>query len=267
MSAATERTQGAVGAATALDRFRLDGRVAIVTGASSGLGAAFAQALAEAGADLVLAARRVERLAATARLVTQLGRRAAVVRCDVRDPDDCAGAVAAAMNEFGQADVLVNNAGVGAAVAATREEPDHFRWLIETNLEGAYWCAQHFARVAGPGSSIVNVASTLGLRPVPLPHAGYVASKAGLLGLTRDLAMQWTRRKGIRVNAIAPGYFPSEMSDAIDEPGRAMIEERTLFGRFGRIDEVTPALLFLASDASSYVTGTTLAVDGGLSMH
>ncbi|MER5917010.1 SDR family oxidoreductase [Streptomyces sp. NPDC001982] len=250
-----------------LDRFRLDDKVVILTGASAGLGVAFARALAEAGADLVIGSRREDKLADTARMIHALGRTAVPVRCDVRKPEDCAALIDAAMSEFGKVDVLVNNAGVGAAIAATREEPEHFKWLIETNLEAPYWCAQSFARVAQPGSSIINVSSTLGLRPVRMPQAGYVASKTGLLGLTRDLAVQWTARKGIRVNALAPGYFPSDMSDKMGPRERALVDDGTLFGRFGRIEELTPALIFLASDASSYITGTTIAVDGGLSLH
>jgi NAD(P)-dependent dehydrogenase (short-subunit alcohol dehydrogenase family) len=171
------------------------------------------------------------------------------------------------MAEYGKVDVLVNNAGVGAAVPATREPPEHFRWLIETNLEGPYWCAQSFARVAPAGSSIINITSTLGLRPVRMPQAGYVSSKAGLIGLTRDLAIQWTARKGIRVNALAPGYFPSDMSDRLGAEERSIVERDILFGRFGRLEELTPALIFLASDASSYISGATIAVDGGLSLH
>jgi NAD(P)-dependent dehydrogenase (short-subunit alcohol dehydrogenase family) len=252
---------------TPLDRFRLDGKVAVVTGASSGLGVAFSTALAQAGASVVIGSRREDKLAQTCRLIGELGGEALAVRCDVTNPADCEGLVRAAVEKFGHADVLVNNAGVGASVPSTHEEPDHFRRLIETNLLGVYWCAQAFARVAPRGSSIINIASTLGLRPVALPQAGYVASKAGVIGLTRDLAMQWTSRKGIRVNTLAPGYFPSEMSDPIAGRERKMIEDLILFGRFGTIDEITPALIFLASDASSYMTGATLAVDGGLSMH
>jgi NAD(P)-dependent dehydrogenase (short-subunit alcohol dehydrogenase family) len=250
-----------------LDRFRLDGKVVIVTGASSGLGVGFAQALAQAGADLVLTARREDKVAEVARTIEDLGRRAFPFGCDVRHPEECAAVVDAAMAEYGKVDVLVNNAGVGAAIAATREPPEHFKWLIETNLAGPYWCAQSFARVAQPGSAIINIASTLALRPVRMPHAGYVASKAGLIGLTRDLAIQWTAPKGIRVNALAPGYFPSDMTDKVSDESRSIIEQQTLFGRFGRLDELTPALVFLASDASSYVSGTTITVDGGLSLH
>jgi NAD(P)-dependent dehydrogenase (short-subunit alcohol dehydrogenase family) len=250
-----------------LDRFRLDGKVVIVTGASSGLGVGFAQALAQAGADLVLASRREDKVAEVARTIGDLGRRAIPLRCDVRDPKECAAIVDAAMAEYGKVDVLVNNAGVGAAIAATRELPEHFRWLIETNLAGPYWSAQSFARVAQPGSTIINIASTLALRPVRVPLAGYVASKTGLIGLTRDLAIQWTARKGIRVNALAPGYFPSDMSNKLGDEERSIIEQETLFGRFGRLDELTPALVFLASDASSYISGTTITVDGGRSLH
>jgi NAD(P)-dependent dehydrogenase (short-subunit alcohol dehydrogenase family) len=250
-----------------LDRFRLDGKVVIVTGASSGLGVSFAQALAQAGADLVLASRREDKLADVARWIVEEGRRALPLRCDVRDPEDCAAAIDAAIAEYGKVDVLVNNAGVGAAIAATRESPEHFRWLIETNLEGPYWCAQSFARVALPGSTIINIASTLAVRPARMPQAGYVASKTGLVGLTRDLAIQWTERKGIRVNALAPGYFPSDMSDMLGDEERSIIEQETLFGRFGRLDELTPSLVFLASDASSYMSGTTITVDGGRSLY
>ena len=174
----------------------------------------------------------------------------------------------AAVEQFGKVDVLVNNAGVGASPCRPPgRTPDHFRNLVETNLEGPYWCAQAFAWVAKPGSVIVNVSSTLGLRPTQMPQAGYVSSKAGLIGLTRDLAVQWTARKGIRVNALAPGDFPSDMGDRLGEKERAHVTETSLFQRFGRVDELTPALIFLASDASSYISGSTVAVDGGLTFH
>lgn len=248
-----------------LDLFRMDGKVAVVTGASSGLGVGFARTLAQAGADVVLAARRVDRLAETERIVTGVGRRALALACDVADPDACTRVIAAAIEEFGRVDVLVNNAGVGSAVPATRETPDEFRGVIDINLNGTYWMAQAAGRVMAPGSSIVNIASILGLTTVRLPQAAYAASKAGVVGLTRDLAQQWSGRKGIRVNALAPGYFASEMTDGMAD---AVIEEyvlpRTLFGRLGDAHELNPALLFLASDASSYVTGITLPVDGGI---
>src|SRR4051794_1791420 len=189
------------------DLFRLDGKVAVVTGASSGLGVAFAQALAEAGADVALGARRVDRLAETAGLVEAAGRRALSIATDVADPASCQALVDAAMAEFGRVDVLVNNAGIGTAAPATREAPEEFRKVIDVNLNGCYWMAQSCGRVMQPGSSIINISSVLGITTAGLPQAAYAASKAGLIGLTRDLAQQWTGRKGIRVNAIAPGFF------------------------------------------------------------
>jgi NAD(P)-dependent dehydrogenase (short-subunit alcohol dehydrogenase family) len=248
-----------------LDLFRLDGRVAIVTGASSGLGVAFAQALAEAGADVVLAARREDRLADTRELVEAAGGRAIAVRTDVTDPQACQALVDAALASFGHVDVLVNNAGVGTAYPATRETPEQFRGVIEVNLFGCYWMAQACGRVMKPGSSIVNIASILGLTTAGLPQAAYASSKAALIGLTRDLAQQWTGRKGIRVNALAPGFFQSEMVD--DVPASYLEEHvlpRTLVGRLGRAEELAAVLVFLASDAAGYVTGTTLAVEGGM---
>ena len=183
--------------------------MAIVTGASSGLGVAFARALAEAGADLVLAARRADRLEDTRRMVAGLGRRAIAVPTDVTDPAACSALVDRAVAEFGRVDILVNNAGVGTAVPALKETPEQFRGVVELNLNGCYWMAQACARVMRPGSSIVNISSVIGITTAGLPQAAYSASKAGLIGLTRDLAQQWTGRKGIRVNAIAPGFFES----------------------------------------------------------
>jgi NAD(P)-dependent dehydrogenase (short-subunit alcohol dehydrogenase family) len=251
---------------TVLDLFRLDGRVAIVTGASSGLGVAFAQALAEAGADVVLGARRVDRLEETKALVEQAGRRALAVTTDVASPEDCQQLVDAAMAEFGQVDVLVNNAGVGTAVPATRETPEQFRQVVDVNLNGCYWMAQACGRVMKPGSSIVNISSVLGLTTAGLPQAAYAASKAGLIGLTRDLAQQWTGRKGIRVNALAPGFFASEMTDQYPPGYLESQEGRIPAGRKGDPQELAAALVFLAGPAGGYVTGQTLAVDGGMTI-
>jgi NAD(P)-dependent dehydrogenase (short-subunit alcohol dehydrogenase family) len=249
---------------TILDMFRLDGRVAIVTGASSGLGRDFARALAEAGADVVLAARREDRLAGTRALVEEAGRRAITVRTDVSVPEDCQALVDAAMAGFGRVDILVNNAGVGTAVPATRETPEQFRQVIDVNLNGCYWMAQACGRVMKPGSSIVNISSILGLTTAGLPQAAYAASKAGLIGLTRDLAQQWTGRKGIRVNALAPGFFASEMTEQYPADYLEGQLERVLVGRAGDPDELAAALVFLVSDAGGYVTGTTVPVEGGL---
>ncbi|ADB76722.1 SDR family NAD(P)-dependent oxidoreductase [Geodermatophilus obscurus] len=249
---------------TVLDMFRLDGRVAIVTGASSGLGAVFARALAEAGADVALGARREDRLGGTRAAVEATGRRAISVRTDVSRPEDCQGLVDATVAEFGRVDVLVNNAGVGTAVPATRETPEQFRSVIDVNLNGCYWMAQACARVMQPGSSIVNISSILGLTTAGLPQAAYAASKAGLIGLTRDLAQQWTGRKGIRVNSLAPGFFESEMTDQYPEGYIEGQMTRVLAGRKGDPVELAAALVFLVSDAGGYVTGTTLPVEGGL---
>ena len=249
-----------------LDLFRLDDRVAVVTGASSGLGVAFAQALAEAGADVVLAARREDRLAETARLVEAAGRRAVTVRCDVAEPEHCRAVAAAAVEQLGRLDVLVNNAGVGTAVPATRERPEDFRRVIDVNLNGCYWMAQAAAAVMEPGSAIVNISSVLGLTTAGLPQAAYSASKAGLIGLTRDLAQQWTGRKGIRVNALAPGFFASEMTDQYPDGYLERTLQRAVTGRAGDPRELAAAVVFLASDAGGYTTGQTLAVDGGVTI-
>ena len=251
---------------TVLDMFRLDGKVAIVTGASSGLGVAFAQALAEAGADVVLGARRLDRLEDTKGLVEAAGRRALAVRTDVAVPEECQALVDAAMHELGRVDVLVNNAGIGTAVPATHETPEQFRQVIDVNLNGCYWMAQACGRVMQPGSSIVNISSVLGLTTAALPQAAYSASKAALIGLTRDLAQQWTGRKGIRVNALAPGFFASEMTEQYPDGYLDAMGARIPAGRKGEGAELAAALLFLASDAGGYVTGQTLAVDGGLTI-
>jgi NAD(P)-dependent dehydrogenase (short-subunit alcohol dehydrogenase family) len=249
-----------------LDRFRLDDRVVIVTGASSGLGVAFATGCAEAGADVVLAARREDRLQTTAELVRVAGRRALTVRTDIVDPDECSALVAAAMDEFGRVDVLVNNAGVGTAYPATRETPDQFREVIDINLNGSYWAAQACGRVMQPGSSIVNISSVLGLTTAGLPQAAYSASKAAIVGLTRDLAQQWGGRKGIRVNAIAPGFFESEMTEQYQPGYLDSLRARMILGRSGDPVELAATLVWLASDAGGYVTGQTIVVDGGVTI-
>jgi NAD(P)-dependent dehydrogenase (short-subunit alcohol dehydrogenase family) len=239
---------------TLLDRFRLDDKVVVITGASSGLGASFADAVADAGADVALGARRVDRLGVTASAVEKHGRKAVTVATDVTDPEQCTALVAAAMDAFGRVDVLVNNAGLGTAAPATRETPD-----------GSYWMAQACGRVMKPGSSIINIGSILGFTTAGLPQAAYSSSKAAIIGLTRDLAQQWAGRKGIRVNALAPGFFPSEMTEQYpDGYLEAQLAARVPMGRPGEHAELCTALVFLASDASSYVNGVVLPVDGGV---
>lgn len=249
-----------------LDMFSLTDKVVVVTGASSGLGVSFATAFAEAGADVVLAARRTDKLADTAARVEAAGRKALAVATDVADPDACTNVIAAAMDAFGHVDVLINNAGVGTAVPATRETPDQFRSVIDINLNGSYWMAQAAARVMAPGSAIVNVSSILGITTAGLPQAAYAASKAAVIGLTRDLAQQWGARKGIRVNAIAPGFFKSEMTDSY-APGYLDSQmPRVLLGRTGDPAELAATAIWLSSAAGGYVTGQTVVVDGGITV-
>ncbi|MCH5642338.1 SDR family NAD(P)-dependent oxidoreductase [Gordonia sp. ABSL49_1] len=249
-----------------LDLFDMSGKVVIVTGASSGLGVAFARGFAEAGADIVLAARRAEKLADTAAMVEGLGRKALVVPADVADPAACRNVVDTAMETFGRVDVLVNNAGVGTAFPATRETPEQFRTVIDINLNGSYWMAQACGRVMQPGSAVINISSILGITTAGLPQAAYASSKAGVIGLTRDLAQQWGSRKGIRVNAIAPGFFESEMTDTYQDGYLDSQLPRVVLGRVGRGEEIAATAIWLASPASGYVTGQTVAVDGGVTI-
>ena len=249
-----------------LDEFRLTGRVAIVTGASSGLGVAFARALSEAGATIVLGARRADRLASVAAAIKADGGQALSAPVDVADPASCTSLAETAMAEYGQIDILVNNAGIGTAYPASRETPEQFREVIDINLNGSYWMAQACGRHMQPGSSIVNISSVLGLTTAGLPQAAYSASKAGLIGLTRDLAAQWTGRKGIRVNAIAPGYFPTEMTDQYPPAYLDSMVGRMVIPRMGRLEECAATLVWLVSPAGGYVTGQTIVVDGGFSI-
>jgi NAD(P)-dependent dehydrogenase (short-subunit alcohol dehydrogenase family) len=252
-----------------LDRFSLDGRVAVVTGASSGLGVAFARALAEAGADVAIGARRVDRLEETAELVRAAGGDVHVAALDVTDPQRCRDFVQEATDSLGPIDVLVNNAGVGTAYPATRETPEQFRRVIDVNLEGVYWMAQAAQGAMDPdrGGVVINVGSVIGEVHGFLPQAAYSATKTALVGLTRDLSHQWAGRKNVRVVCLEPGFFPSEMSDEIPDQVADAVRRFTPLGRYGETEELAAAVVFLASDAASYVTGSTLKVDGGLVGH
>jgi NAD(P)-dependent dehydrogenase (short-subunit alcohol dehydrogenase family) len=188
------------------------------------------------------------------------------LQTDVTQPEQCEALIAYAIEKFGRVDILVNNAGVGTAVPATHETPEQFRSVLDVNLFGAYWMAQAFAKANKNGGAIVNISSILGIKPQGLPQAAYASSKAGLIGLTRDLAAQWTGRKNIRVNTLAPGFFPSEMSDELPKDMVNMIKMFAPAGRLGDPEELAATLIWLVSDASSYVTGITVPVDGGLVM-
>lgn len=250
---------------TLREAVNLAGKVAVVTGAASGLGKATALALAEAGATVALGGRRIDRLEETRREIAALDAKTIAVQTDVTAPESCSHLAAETVREFGRVDILINCAGVATVVPALREDPDEFRHVIETNLMGSFWMAQACARVMSPGSSIVNIGSVLGQTSVRMPMAAYSSSKAALLGLTRDLAQQWGGRKGIRVNIVVPGFFATEMTDDIDaDRMQAINETRVPLGRMGELSECTAAIVFLASDAASFINGASFVVDGGL---
>jgi hypothetical protein len=241
----------------------LTGRVAVVTGASSGLGARFAVVLAAAGAQVVAAARRLERLEALAREHPAVH----PVACDVTAEDGPRRLIATALERFGRVDVCVNNAGISSGGPELQATLEGFRSVLRVNLEALF--AVSLAAAAPMreqrSGSVVNVSSMFGsVASAPVPDAGYVASKSAVNGLTRELAAQWAA-EGVRVNAIAPGWFPSELTAELldDDRTQRWFERQCPMGRPGRIDELDGVLLFLASDASSYCTGQVITVDGG----
>lgn len=248
-----------------MDLFDLSGRVAVITGASSGLGQRFARVLHGQGATVVLAARRVDRVQ---QLAGELGvDRAEAVRCDVREEADVVALVRHAVERWGGVDVMVNNAGTSVPRPAEEEPTEEFRSVLDTNLVGLFVGCREAGKVMleRGGGTIVNIASILGLvGNGRIKQASYAASKGAVVTLTRELAAQWARR-GVRVNALAPGWFPSEMTTALlgDERGANFVRRGCPMGRAGLGHELDGALLLLASDASSYITGQVIAVDGG----
>ncbi len=243
----------------------LTGRVALVTGASQGLGAYFATRLAAAGAQVAVAARKTVACEALCERIAASGGTARPFALDVTDAASVEAAVAGTVEAFGGLDIVVNNAGVTATTPLLDLSEADWDKILDTNLKGAFLTAQAAARAmvtAGKGGSIINIASILGLR-VAGQVAPYATSKAGLVQLTRSMALEWARY-GIRANALCPGYVETEFNTDFfaTDAGKALIK-RIPYRRLGKLEDLEGPLLFLASDASSYMTGTTLAVDGG----
>lgn len=243
----------------------LDGKTALITGASSGLGRHFAMTMAKVGADVALAARRLDMLEELAAEVAKTGRKAVPIQLDVTDPGNVAVAVEQAAAALGSLDILVNNSGMAPAGAAIDTDEATWDRCLDTNLKGAWLVAQACARQmirGGKGGAIVNIASILSIR-VQKGTAPYAISKAGLLQMTKALALEWARY-GIRVNALAPGYIETDISRDFltTDAGQRMVKTIPQ-RRFGQAEDLDGALLFLAGDASAYVTGVYLPVDGG----
>ena len=250
---------------TTTDAFSLAGKVALVTGASSGLGRHFAGVLARNGAKVGLAARRTDALEATAAEIRQTGGTAAVARLDVTDRASIDTALTQIENALGPIDILVNNSGVSVVKPVLESTEQDWAQIIDVNLKGAFFVASEVARrmrAGSRGGSIINIESILSFRQVP-QIAVYAASKAGLTQLTKSMALELARHS-IRVNGIAPGYFSTEINSGFFamEAGMAMIK-RIPQRRLGELGDLDGPLLLLASDASRYMTGTTIVVDGG----
>ena len=247
-----------------LNVFRLDGKIALVTGASSGIGAQTVKLFSSLGAKVIAAARREDRLQDLANQYPDV----MAVRCDVGVEADCKNLVDNIINEYGKIDILINNAGISDPIPALEEDLDLFKRVIQIDLISCFHlaqlCAQHM-ETQESGGAIVNVASIHGfVGSSPNNQPGYTAAKGGLINLTRELALEWARH-GIRVNAIAPGYITTELTDEMiaGESGRKWIERNTPMRRPGEVTELDGAMLLLASDAGSYITGETIAIDGG----
>jgi len=250
------------------NRFSLEGLSAVVTGASSGLGAYFAHVLADAGAKVVVTARRKEKLRAVADEIEASGGHAVPMECDVTDSSQVAETMQNAWDELGRLDILVNNAGIAIEAGVPEKQPyELFEQVVQTNLIGLWYCCKEAgARMLadGEGGSIINIASILGLGGGCDHPPGYQSTKAAVIDLTRNLACSWADR-GVRVNAIAPGYFPSELTDPFFRVDGFMdyVNASSPTGRIGQVEELAGPLLLLASNAGSYINGHTLVVDGG----
>jgi len=247
--------------------FDLSGRVAIVTGGGAGIGRQLAEALAELGADIVLCARRPERCEQAAAELSQLGVRALGLRCDVSDKTEVDALVERTLDELGRLDIVVNNAGTSWGAPAVEHPLEAWQKVISVNLTGVFLVSQAAGRamIERGGGKIVNIASTAAFGGLPselMDAVAYNASKGGVVAFTRDLAVKWARH-GIAVNAIAPGWFPTEMSRALLEQRAAGLLAEIPLGRFGGADDLKGAIAFLASAASDFVTGQVLVVDGG----
>lgn len=249
-----------------MDLFNLGGKVALITGAGSGLGRQFAQTLAGAGAVVVLAARRREKLEETAQKVRDAGGQAICLELDVTDALSVTNCVRETVSEAGVPDILVNNAGIAKQTYLTDISEEDWDAVLDTNLKGVFMMAQAVAKSminADKPGSIINIASILGLR-VSKTVASYIAAKAGVVQLTKAMALEWARHN-IRVNALAPGYFMTEINQQqfADGKGEEFANQRVPMNRIGELHEIEGPLLLLASDAGSYMTGSVLAVDGG----
>ncbi len=249
-----------------MDLFKLDGKVALITGAGSGLGRQFAETLSDAGASVVLAARRREKLEETAELVRNKGGNAICLELDVTDSLSVTNCVRETTSEFGTPDILVNNAGIAKQAFLTDISEDDWDAVLDTNLKGVFMVAQAVAKSminADKHGSIINIASVLGLR-VSKALGSYIAAKSAVVQLTKAMAIEWSRYN-IRVNALAPGYFITEINQEqfADSSAEDFLMRRVPMSRVGDLREIAGPLLLLASDAGSYMTGSIIAVDGG----
>jgi len=248
-----------------MDRFRLDEKIALVTGAGSGLGKQFAITLAEAGATVALAARRRDKLKETAALIHKLGGETICVELDVTNALSVTNCLRQVESELGTPDILVNNAGIARQDFITDIKEDDWDAVLDTNLKGVFLVAQATAKSmikAGKPGSIINIASILGLG-VSKALASYIAAKAAVVQLTKAMALEWTRDK-IRVNALAPGYFVTEINEEQFAQGaHELVRQHVPMARVGELQEISGPLLLLASEAGSYMTGSIVAVDGG----